>query len=41
MITEVWGVNNEIINQIKLNTVIYHLWTLQNSILMSKTNNEH
>ena len=34
MITEVWDVNNEMINQIRLNTVMCHLWTSQNSALM-------
>ena len=41
MITKMWGVNNEMINQIKPNTVIYHSWTPQDNILMSEANDEH
>ena len=41
MITEVCGVNNEMINQIRLNTVAYYSWALQYSVLMSEVSDEH
>ena len=41
MITEVWNVNNEMINQIRPNTMAYYLWTLQNSTLISEANDKH
>ena len=41
MITEVWDVDNGMIDQVWLNTVTYHSWTPQNSALMFKASNEH
>ena len=41
MITEVWNVDNEMINQIKSNTVMYHLQTFQYNILMFEINDKH
>ena len=41
MITEMWGENNWMINQIRSNTVAYYSWIPQDSILMFKASDEY
>ena len=41
MITEVWGVDNEMVDQIRSNTVACHLWAPQDSALMPEVCDKH